>query len=238
MKDLKEYIRESIEDNTDETLKNSITKWIKSNTKSIKEYRLDFDFNTTPVTVNYDGDIMFKSNITSLTNDIFQWGEVKGFFNCVNCPSLTSLEGAPKVVWDEFGCDYCDSLKSLKGSPEKVRGDFYCSYCKSLESLEGAPKEVGGSFYCISCVSLKSLKGAPQYVEVDFKCRNCESLNSLNGAPKEVGMDFNCSECTSLTSLKGAPNKVGNDFYCGNCGVQFTGNDIEKVSKVSGEINC
>ena len=52
-------------ENTDEVIKNSIIKWIKDNVKSIQENKLNFDFNTTPITVNYDGNIEFKTNITS-----------------------------------------------------------------------------------------------------------------------------------------------------------------------------
>ena len=89
MKNINDYIRESVLDdiddqieNTDEVIKNSITRWIKDNVKSIQENKLEFDFNTTPITVNYGGNIEFKRNITSLTNENFQWGKVKGGFAC------------------------------------------------------------------------------------------------------------------------------------------------------------
>ena len=47
---------------------------------------------------------------------------------------------------------------------------------------------------------------------------------------------FSCSYCASLTSLEGAPEKVGGRFYCRKCKIQFTEDDVKKVSKVKGEI--
>jgi len=61
---------------------------------------------------------------------------------------LTSLEGAPKSVKDDFWCYDNPKLTSLKGAPKKVGGDFICSNNPNLKSLEGAPKSVGGGFYC------------------------------------------------------------------------------------------
>ena len=101
-------ILDDIEDqieNTDEMIKNSIIKWIKDNVKSIQENKLNFDFNTTPITVNYDGDIVFKTNITSLPNRIFQWGEVNKIF-CCHCGKL-DLENVPedKLITE---CSHCN----------------------------------------------------------------------------------------------------------------------------------
>ena len=59
---------------------------------------------------------------------------------------LTSLEGSPKHVSDDFTC-FSNNLKSLKGGPEYVGGDFYC-YHNGLTSLEGAPSWVDGIFNC------------------------------------------------------------------------------------------
>ena len=91
-----------------------------------------------------------------------------------------------------------------------IDGDFICDECKSLTSLEGAPEEVGG----------------------DFDCEYCKSLTSLEGAPEKVGGGFYCDHCNSLISLKGAPKKVSGDFACGSCGIEFTIDDVKKVSNV------
>jgi hypothetical protein len=187
MKNLKEYINEGLADwgDSDEfdkkiskqtsksAIKTEIIEWIKNNTKSIKKTKLKFDFNTTPITVNYDGDIRYTTTATSLTNDIFQWGEVGGKFNC----------------------SYCKLLKTLDGAPKKVSWDFDCVGCESLETLEGAPEETGRHFNCSDCASLRSLDGAPEKVGLDFYCQACKSLKSLKGSPKDVGRYFYCFNC-------------------------------------------
>ena len=73
-------------------------------------------------------------------------------------------------------------------------------------------------------------------VKGDFYCFGCKSLKSLQGAPKKVDGGFYCYNCASLTSLEGAPEKVGGRFYCRKCKIQFTEDDVKKVSKVKGEI--
>ena len=72
-----------------------------------------------------DGNVInSKSNITIRDTDLvdgklpFKFGRVDGYFDCSDCSSLTSLEGAP----------------------QKVGGDFYCCNCPSLTSHEGVPK--------------------------------------------------------------------------------------------------
>ena len=111
--------------------------------------------------------------------------------------------------WEgDFDCSHKD-LSSLEGAPEKVGEDFICSFNRKLTSLKGAPEEVRGNFDC-SYSNLTSLKGAPREIEGDFDC--CfNSLTSLEGAPVKVGGDFDCSY-NYLTSLGGAPEEVGGTF--------------------------
>ena len=71
----------------------------------------------------------------------------------------------------------------------------------------------------------------------DFHCDFCNSLTSLEGAPKEVSGDFFCHHCKSLTSLEGAPKEVGWNFNCVHCKVEFTEEDVKKVSNVKGTID-
>lgn len=100
-------ILDDIEDqmNTDEFIKNHIINWIKDNVKSIEENKLKFDFNTSPITVDYDGNIEFKDNIIELTDRIFQWGEVNKIF-CCHCDIL-DLENVPedKLITE---CSHCN----------------------------------------------------------------------------------------------------------------------------------
>ena len=128
-------ILDDIEDqieNTDEFIKNSITKWIKNNVETIKENKLNFDFNMTPITVNYDGDIVFKTNITSLTNGNFQWGEVDGNFFCCDCLNLKSLKGTAENISGNYYCVNCHSL-SLDNVSEKIKEKvvFNCEECEN-----------------------------------------------------------------------------------------------------------
>jgi hypothetical protein len=165
MRSLKEYLVEGLADWSDDKLDKKISKqttkavikqeiieWIMNNTFGRRyKNKLKFDFNTTPVSVNYDGCINMETFITSLTNELFQWGYVSGNFDCRHCNSITSLEGSPEKVGNVFDCSYCKSLKTLEGAPKEVGGSFYCRNCDALTSLEGAPKHVGGWFRCNDC---------------------------------------------------------------------------------------
>jgi hypothetical protein len=157
--------------------------------------------------------IVSNKNITSLTNNLFIFVNVKVSFVCSDCKNLTSLEGSPKEVGGDFHCPSCDNLTSLEGAPNKVGGDFGCYFCANLTSLEGAPKEVGKDFCCTRNRKLTSLEGAPENVGWSFDCSYCDNLTSLEGAPQKVGGSFICHSCTNLTSLEGAPQKVGGNIY-------------------------
>jgi hypothetical protein len=151
MVNLKEYVYEGLADWEDDKLNKKISKqttkaaikqeiieWIESNTQDrIYKNKIKINLSTSPITVDYNGDIRYVRHATSLTNDIFQWGEVKGYFYC-EFSNITTLEGAPKGVGGNFSCDGCANLESLDGSPERVDGRFNCSYCNSLKSLKGA----------------------------------------------------------------------------------------------------
>ena len=223
MKNLKNYIIESILDiennidNMDESIKDQIKQFLNNNFKNASNCIISEKPNKDgKFEVSSNGDIEVKNkSITSLTNGLFIWANIKGDFVCDECNSLTSLKGAPKEVSGDFNCNGCDSLKSLEGAPEEVGGGFICSHCKSLTSLKGAPKEVRGY----------------------FDCSHCKSLTSLKGVPKEVGSSFSCNHCNSLKSLEGAPKEVGGWFLCIKCGGYFTQEDVKKVSNVKGDID-
>ena len=176
MKSLKDHILEGIldiEDNINYDIsKDVIEQFLKDNNDirgphTIKETKDGF-------IVDVKGKVEVKNrDITSLTNGLFEFGEVSRDFDCASCKSLKTLKGAPKIVVWSFDCSGCKSLKTLKGAPEKVGWSFDCSKCDLLTSLEGAPKEV----------------------EENFDCSNCKSLKTLEGAPKEVGRRFFCDCC-------------------------------------------
>lgn len=224
MKELKDYVKESILDdiedqldNTDEIIKRKINNFIEENYTIDKISISDKPNANGKYEVSATSIVIIRNNlITSLTNNMFIWHKIKGDFSCARCSSLKSLEGAPQMVEGYFNCRGCSSLKTLEGAPKKVKSDFYCYECNSLQTLKGAPKEVGGSFNCEDCINLKSLKGSPVKVGRSFFCRGCSNLISLEGAPKEVG----------------------NAFYCDECKVKFTEDDVKKVSNVKDEIYC
>ena len=220
VRSLKECIIESLLDSEDEVFdgaKESVISIIKEFLNDNYDIRGSYTVNETKgrfiVDIKGSAEVTNK-NITSLTNEFFEFGVVSEDFNCCKCKKLKSLKGAPKEVGNDFICPKCNSLKTLEGAPEKIGRDFACPFCDSLKTLEGAPKEVGKGFYC----------------------NYCESLTSLKGAPKKIGEGFYCDYCESLTSLKGAPKEVGGKFDCSRCATQFTEEDVKKYTTVSGTI--
>ena len=130
--------------------KRIIRDWIKDNCETKGKLTISDDF-----VVDCAGHVSVKDkSITSLTGNLFHWGNIGGNFSCSNCNNLISLERAPK----------------------KVGGDFSCIACKKLTSLEGAPKEVGGNFSCTDCKNLKTLKGAPEKIKDYLWCEGCKNL--------------------------------------------------------------
>ena len=192
MINLKKYIIESIFDvednidNVDESIKDQIKQFLNNNFKNASNCIISEKPNKDgKFEVSSNGDVEVKNkHITSLTNGLFIWANIKGHFICSDCNSLASLEGAPRKVGRYFSCEHCNSLTSLEGSPEKIGGGFYCISCNSLTSLKGAPKEVGGSFGCRSCHLLTSLKGAPKVVGGDFSCIGCGIAFATNDVEK------------------------------------------------------
>ena len=174
MKPLKDTLNESLLDDEDELFdrnyKTLIELWIKENYKihgTLKIYKDTLGF---VVDSNDDVEVTNK-DIKSLTNGMFQWGEIIGRFNCDKCKKLTSLKGAPNE---------CDN--------------FYCFECTELRTLEGAPNECVW-FKCSGCIKLTSLKGVPSKCD-SFNCSKCTELRSLEGVP--VGATIKCSDCTNL----------------------------------------
>lgn len=178
MKSLNIYLNESLLDDEDvlsdpERDKTIVESWIKENFKIRGVLKINKN-----LTVDCIGSVIVKNNnITSLTNGMFRWGKVGGYFDCCCCGNLKSLEGAPEEVEFSFGCSYCDGLENLIGSPKRVGVNFSSAHCKNLKSLKGSPKWIGGNFECQWCKNLKSLKGGPEWVGKDFICWGCHDLS-------------------------------------------------------------
>ena len=194
MKSIKNYIKTSLNDITNESLldddddfydtehnKKVIEDWIKTNCMISGELIISDDF-----VVDCTGYVIVNNtSITSLTNGLFKWGRIGEYFDCERCTKLETLKGGPEYVDGNFYCSCCEKLTSLEGAPKEVRGGFDCSDCESLKSLKCAPKEVGKMFDCSNCENLKTLEGAPRVVDGDFYCSNCENLKITDSDRKK-----------------------------------------------------
>ena len=169
MNTLSSYISESLLDIDNVDSSDALTEeFLKKN------YKIDGSYTIKGGVVDIKGSItVINKDITQLTNGLFRFGKVEGYFDCRYSKSLKSLEGAPEEVGLSFICSYCDSLTSLEGAPQQVGLGFFCASCKSLKSLKGAPERVGKIFHCDHCYSLKSLKGAPKVVDEEVECSDC-----------------------------------------------------------------
>ena len=75
--------------------------------------------------VDVEGGIMVKNHdIYTLTNDLFVFGKIDGYFGC-EYTNITSLEGAPEEVGGYFSCINCNKLKNLDYLPKKIGTKLY-----------------------------------------------------------------------------------------------------------------
>ena len=87
-------------------IKKEIIDWIIENTIGGIKEKIEIDATTpVPMIVNYDGSIIFNGEAKSITNDLFEWGEVNKIF-CCNCGEL-KLENVPedKLITE---CSHCN----------------------------------------------------------------------------------------------------------------------------------
>ena len=117
MKTLKIYIKESIFDDVD-TIANNDTVLIEQFLKD--NYKITGSYIIKDGVVDVKGDIHVKNaNIESLTNGMFQFGNVTRGFYCSACKNITSLKGAPKEVGGNFFVQIVTTLYHLKEPQEK-----------------------------------------------------------------------------------------------------------------------
>ena len=158
MKNLKNYIKDyivesvwDIEDNVEsdnkEFILNEIKRFIKDNYSvvDLKSLTFVFDEEKEKYIVSTRGGLRLSTEAKSLTNGLFEWDAVKGWFDCSKCP-ITTLEGSPKTIGEYFDCHGCKKLESLKGSPKTIGEYFDCQNCPKLSSLDGIGKVKGGIF--------------------------------------------------------------------------------------------
>lgn len=251
MKDLKEICEGIMDRGNRQTVGSNIIIDIKEQIMDFltKNYHGKFSISKNP---NADGkyevcskspQVWNKRVLETITNGMFVFKRIQGDF-IINLYGtnelLTSLEGCPEYVGDNFECERCFKLKSLKGCPKEVGGRFNIDGCISLESLEGCPKEVGGGFNCSHCEKLKTLKGGPEKTGRAYHCVGCIGLKSFEGLATSLGWkSVYANNCSNLVSLKGLP-KYLDCIDVRNCGKKFTKNEIRDVCNIPMglNINC
>ena len=165
-------------------IKNEIKQFLKDNYKKSSSFEISRKPNNDgyyEVDCSKCSDIeVGNKNITSLTNNLFIFVNIKGDFDCSYCRNLTSLEGAPEEIVGDFYCTYCNKLTSLKGAPKEVGKHFYCNNCSNLTSLKGSPKEIKHVFDLTNCINIKSLEGAPKKVRTWYSLENVQSFDEYD----------------------------------------------------------
>lgn len=157
-------------------------------------------------------------------------GKVSGYFNCSG-NQLTSLEGAPQTVGQNFYCQN-NQLTSLIGGPKKVSGSYNISG-NPLTSFEGAPdKSKGLLFYGNNTAFLPPWETPNERDQTfwdEFKLNklplllNSISTGFLNSLIEKNPGDFilniksviknpDCAEKISELNLKGVAKKIGNQL--------------------------
>jgi len=127
--------------------------------------RVDRVLKESRCTLNPDGTYSCEGAVDfsdmGLTKLPVKFNVVKGDFNC-NDNNLTSLEGCPNTVGDNFDCSFNDELQTLVGGPDLVKEDYDCSFT-SITTLEGGPESVGDIYNCRD-TELNSFVEAPEFI--------------------------------------------------------------------------
>ena len=156
MKTLKESILSDMEDilnNGEENIKEVIQNFLKQNYKSVYKFEISEKHFMGKYRVSGKGISVKNKDIEYLTNDLFEFDDVKIFFDCRDCKNL----------------------KSLKGLPTKLNGSLNISGCYNLESLEYIPKVVAGDI-------ILSKNYNKKFTEDDIKkyVKKCWSIGFFN----------------------------------------------------------
>jgi hypothetical protein len=119
---------------------------------------------------------------------------------------ITSLEGCPHTVGDNFVC-VGNHIQTLRGGPSYVGENYDCARNQLLD-LHGAPKHVGRLFTC-SDNPLKSLDGAPDSAKSGFVADYSPALPLLRLLQYHNFWLWNCPEdlLSILNKYKGTGKK-------------------------------
>lgn len=192
--------------------KEKITQWLLSH--NVQNFSI-FEHFSHGYVIDVQGDLdLSNKNLNKLP---YKFSHVtKGCYLSGNC--LTSLEGAPEKVGEDFDCShnelisldnfpyfvggsiFCheNKIKDLKGIAQIINGSFTC-YANQLQSLENGPKIVNGSMYCNDNL-LKSLKGCPEEIHENF-CFSSNDIQDLFYLPKYVKHELEFEDNPMLESI-------------------------------------
>lgn len=230
MKKLNKYLIESLLDDEEELVNDDnilIDQFLNDNYIIKGSYTIKNKIVDVNGSVRISWDV--QSDITELTNGMFEFGVINGDFNINDCVNLESLKGGPKKVKGDFLCCYCKNLKSFEQAPYEIEGNFIADGC-GVKALKGLPKRVknislsqcdslinldhipdADEYVLSDCTGLKSLKGLPQDHEYSLDVSGCKKLKTLEGCGKNIG--YLSIDCCKLDSFIGGPEKLSGNLY-------------------------
>lgn len=226
MRDLKQYIKESIltdfetlSNNDNIIFREAIVKFIKDTyaTPSASKFRISKKPKVNgKYLVNVSGNVTLKnpSDTEYLTNGLFEFGKVDGDFIIMNYQNgnrgiLKSLEGSPREITGLFRISE-QQLTSLKGRPESVGRLILCNL--DITTLKDSPKEIYELY--ISNTKIKNFEGLPKRIDGNFTCTSNPELVSLEGLPKRVWGQFTFVNNGKFFDLDTIKNYTDADWYC------------------------
>lgn len=137
-----------------------------------------------------------NTEITSLTNDMFEFTKINGNFEIKDADLLEDLSGAPKDVKGCLSIVNCKNLKSLKGISPAV-GKLFIDGCSSLKSIDYIPNEIYGNV-------IYNSSDCSEYDDIYIE--NCELLESMPAIKKyKKRLALRLFDCPAK-SLKDIPN--------------------------------
>jgi Leucine-rich repeat (LRR) protein len=202
LKDYKQFLNESKEDDLDEIIR---SKGLKLSHVNYKNGEMYFNApNGIDVVINNklveDGKLRIKFNHVS--------GDFKAMYL-----DLTSMEGFPKII--DRNCYLSNNqITSLVGGPKTI-GKHFVFQNNPITNLEGFPESVARYIDLGGCM-LTSIEGLPTKVHDDLHLER-NNITNLIGAPDSIDGAFVLTDNKELTSLEGFPGIVIGNVHLVGC---------------------
>ena len=185
-------------------------------------------YNVEPVTQNYpslnnaaialqadpntevyvEGAITYMTNWSSETRIVCH-NTALTQLNCVNCPSLTSLDLSKNTALTSINCNTCPVLTSLDLSENTALESLACNYCPALTSLDLSKNTELTSLDCGDCPSLTSLDLSKNTALTSLKCNYCPALTSLDLSKNTALTSLECNNCNYIETIKYVAQNTG-----------------------------